>query len=74
MILADKIIQLRKQRDWSQEELAQKIGVSRQTVSAWETSQSSPEISHIIALSNLLGVSTDSVSYTHLTLPTSDLV
>ena len=35
MILADKIIQLRKQRDWSQEELAQKIGVSRQTVSAW---------------------------------------
>ena len=59
MILADKIIQLRKQRDWSQEELAQKIGVSRQTVSAWETSQSSPEISHIIALSNLLGVSTD---------------
>ena len=60
MILADKIIQLRKQRDWSQEELAQKIGVSRQTVSAWETSQSSPEISHIIA----------PVSYTHLTLPT----
>ena len=37
MILADKIIQLRKKCGWSQEELAEKMGVSRQSVSKWES-------------------------------------
>ena len=36
MILADKIIDLRKKNGWSQEELAEKLGVSRQAVSKWE--------------------------------------
>lgn len=35
MILADKIIELRKKNGWSQEELAEKVGVSRQSVSKW---------------------------------------
>ena len=37
MILADKIINLRKQQNWSQEQLAEQLGVSRQSVSKWES-------------------------------------
>ena len=47
MILADKIIALRRRRGWSQEELADRIGVSRQAVSKWESSQSIPDIEKI---------------------------
>lgn len=59
MILADKILELRKQNGWSQEELADKLGVSRQSVSKWEGAQSIPDMERIIALSRLFGVSTD---------------
>ena len=59
MILADKILELRKQNGWSQEELADKLGVSRQAVSKWEGAQSIPDMERIIALSRLFGVSTD---------------
>lgn len=59
MILADKIIDLRKQHGWSQEELASKVGVSRQAISKWEAAQSTPEIDRILTLSELFGVSTD---------------
>lgn len=59
MILADKIIELRKQNNWSQEELAEKLGVSRQAISKWEGAQSTPDLERIIAMSNLFGVSTD---------------
>lgn len=44
MILADKILELRKQNGWSQEELADKLGVSRQSVSKWEGAQSIPDM------------------------------
>ena len=44
MILADKIMQLRKKNGWSQEELAGKLGVSRQSVSKWESAMSIPEL------------------------------
>lgn len=59
MILADKIIELRKQNGWSQEELAERVGVSRQAISKWEAAQSTPELDRILTLSELFGVSTD---------------
>lgn len=59
MILADKIIALRKQNDWSQEDLANKLGVSRQAISKWESAQSTPDLERILAMSKLFAVSTD---------------
>ena len=59
MILADKIIELRKKSGWSQEELAEKLDVSRQSVSKWEGAQSVPDMGRIVQLSELFGVSTD---------------
>ena len=59
MILADKIIENRKKNGWSQEELAEKLGVSRQSVSKWEGAQAVPDMKKIIQLSELFGVSTD---------------
>ncbi len=59
MILADKIIQQRKKAGWSQEELAEKMQVSRQAVSKWEGAQSVPDLERILMLSRLFGVTTD---------------
>lgn len=59
MILADKIIELRKKNGWSQEELAEQLQVSRQSVSKWESAQSIPDMNKIIAMSEIFGVSTD---------------
>ncbi|MBE5959073.1 MAG: helix-turn-helix transcriptional regulator [Lachnospiraceae bacterium] len=59
MILADKIIDLRKKNGWSQEELAEKLGVSRQSVSKWESAMSIPDMGRIVEMSNIFGVSTD---------------
>lgn len=59
MILADKIIQLRKKSGWPQEELAAQMGVSRQSVSKWESGQSIPDLDKILKLSALFNVSTD---------------
>ena len=59
MILADKIIKLRKKNGWSQEELAEKMNVSRQAVSKWESAQTVPDLEKILQLSVLLGVTTD---------------
>lgn len=59
MILADKLILLRKKAAWSQEELAEQMNVSRQSVSKWEGAQSVPDLEKIIRLSELFGVSTD---------------
>ena len=59
MILADKIIQLRKKQGWSQEELAERLDVSRQSVSKWEGAQSTPDLNKILAMAELFGVSTD---------------
>ncbi len=57
--LAQKITDLRKEKHWSQEELADKLQVSRQSVSKWESEQSSPDIDRIIQLAKLFNVSTD---------------
>lgn len=59
MILADKIIENRKKAGWSQEELAEKLGVSRQSVSKWEGAQAIPDMKKIIQMADLFGVSTD---------------
>lgn len=59
MILADKIIRLRKKNGWSQEELADKMNVSRQAVSKWESAQTTPDLEKILQLGNLFGVTTD---------------
>lgn len=59
MILADKIIRLRKKNGWSQEELADKMKVSRQAVSKWEAAQTTPDLEKILQLSNMFGVTTD---------------
>ncbi|MDO4810409.1 MAG: helix-turn-helix transcriptional regulator [Eubacteriales bacterium] len=59
MILADKIIDLRKKNGWSQEELAEKLNVTRQSISKWEGAQSTPDLNKILAMSQLFGVSTD---------------
>lgn len=59
MIFADKLIGLRKKNGWSQEELAEKLGVSRQTVSKWESAQSTPDLDRVLKLARLFDVSTD---------------
>lgn len=59
MILADKIIRLRKKNGWSQEELAEKMNVSRQAVSKWEGAQTIPDLEKILQLGRLFGVTTD---------------
>ena len=48
MILADKITALRKKAGWSQEELAQQLNVSRQSVSKWEGAQSVPDMDKVV--------------------------
>jgi len=59
MILAEKIMSLRKQNGWSQEELSEQLDVSRQSVSKWESGTSIPDIEKIIKMSQLFSVSTD---------------
>lgn len=59
MTLSEKIAYCRRRNGLSQEELAEKIGVSRQAVSKWETSEAQPEIGKLRQLSDAFGVSTD---------------
>lgn len=58
-MLADKIIELRKKNGWSQEQLGEQLGVSRQSVSKWETGLAVPELDNIMQMSTLFGVSID---------------
>lgn len=59
MIFAEKIIRLRKKNGWSQEELADKMNVSRQAVSKWEAAQTTPNLEKILMMGDLFGVTTD---------------
>lgn len=61
MILADKIIQLRKKQGWTQEEFAARMNVSRQAVSKWEGAQAVPDLNKILQMGELFGVTTDSL-------------
>ncbi|ALS21545.1 Xre family transcriptional regulator [Paenibacillus naphthalenovorans] len=60
MIFAEKLKNERKKKGWSQEELAEKLFVSRQSVSKWENGQNYPSIEIIIKVSDLFGVTIDS--------------
>ena len=62
MTLAERIFALRTQRELSQEELAEQLGVSRQSVSKWETGQSVPDLDKLIKLADLFGVTLDELA------------
>lgn len=59
MYVGDKILELRKSKGYSQEDIANKLNVSRQTISKWETNQSTPDFDKIVPLCNLFGIPTD---------------
>lgn len=59
MKINEKIYTLRKRFGWSQDELADKLSVSRQSVSKWETGDSVPEIAKLLALAKIFSVTTD---------------
>ena len=59
MAFAEKLIRLRKREGWSQEALAESLGVSRQAVSRWERDETMPDSDKIVALADLFGVTTD---------------
>lgn len=59
MTFAEKLMELRRQRGWSQEELGDKLGVTRQTVSKWELGSTTPEMEKLAAISDLFGITTD---------------
>lgn len=68
MIFADKLIELRKRHGMSQEELADKLNVTRQSISKWEGAQSVPDLQKVVQLSQLFEVSTDVLLKDELTL------
>lgn len=74
MILADKIIELRKRNGWSQEELADRLDVSRQSVSKWEGALSVPDMNKILKLSEIFGVSTDILLKDELSLSGTEVI
>ena len=55
----NKLYELRKQKGFSQEELANRLNVSRQTVSKWEVGDSTPDMEKLVAMSDLFGISLD---------------
>ena len=59
MKLSDKIIQLRKANGWSQEDLAERLNISRQSISRWEGATAQPDAANILQLSKLFGVTAD---------------
>ena len=59
MTMGEKILNMRKARGWSQEELAERVGVTRQAVSRWESGSAKPDADKIIAVCDLFGVSAD---------------
>lgn len=59
--IANRLVELRSAKGWTQEELAEKLDVSRQAVSKWERAESSPELDKLMALSRLYGISLDSL-------------
>ena len=71
MNLGDRLMELRKSKHLSQEEVAEKINVSRQTISKWETNQSTPDFDKIIPICELYGITTDELLKAELSEETS---
>jgi len=71
MTLGEKIYQLRKQKELSQETLAEQLAISRQAVSKWELGESMPDIENIVQLSKVFNVSTDYLLNNNLTTLTN---
>lgn len=69
MSLGEKLQRLRKARGWTQEQLSEKLGVSRQSLSKWESDAALPDTVHVVALADLFGVTTD-----YLLRDTKDLI
>ena len=69
MTMGEKLIQLRKRECWTQDDLAEKLDVSRQSVSKWEGDLAAPAIDKLLELSRLYGVSTDYLLKDELDLP-----
>ena len=61
MEFAEKLITLRKSRELTQEQLAEQLNVSRQSISKWESGQAMPDLDRVVRMSELFGVSTDSL-------------
>jgi Predicted transcriptional regulators len=59
MTIADRIQSLRKAKGMSQEELADKVGVSRQAVSKWESEQATPDLDKVVIMSDIFEVTTE---------------
>ena len=59
MMLSEKIVSLRKAHGWSQEDLAEKLYVSRQAISRWENGTALPDAQNVLQISKLFGVTTD---------------
>ena len=71
MVLGEKIALLRKQKGWSQEDLAERLDISRQSVSKWESGTSVPDLDKIIKVSELFQVSTDFLLKDETDIPAS---
>ena len=72
MTIGERISELRRTASLSQEYVAEKLGVSRQAVSKWETDASAPDTYNLIALSSLFGVSVEYLATGRTPTPTPD--
>ena len=73
-MISERIIESRKKNGWSQEELAERMNVSRQAVSKWESGQSTPDIEKIIIMSELFGVTTDYLLKEEISYEKSEMI
>lgn len=70
--IANRLVNLRKSNNFSQEALAEKLGISRQAVSKWERAEASPDTDNLILLSRLYGISLDELLKTEDEIPTAE--
>lgn len=59
MNFSEKLLMLRKSKNLTQEQLAEQLNISRQSISKWESDQTIPELNKIVELSNIFDVTTD---------------